>query len=286
LTFTEKLIVSKLDEKVRLSDLNISLFKTIASKKALKKAIKNKRLFINNQQGFSGDYLYGGEVIEVIEDPNSKNKPIYKLKVEVLYEDAYFAVVKKPAGLSTSGNQFQNLENCLPFNLSASLEEDALIRPLVIHRLDFATSGIVIIGKTQSATINLNKQFESRAVIKNYLAVTLNKMESPIALTLPIDGKNAQSNITILKTLISDKYNFINLVNINPITGRRHQIRKHLASIGHPICGDNIYNKKEKDIRGNGLYLHALSISFLHPETNERISFKTEMPKKFKRLFH
>ena len=148
MTFTEKLIVSKLDEKVRLSDLNISLFKTIASKKALKKAIKNKRIFINNKQGFSGDYLNGGEIIGVVEDLNTKKKPVYKLKVEVLYEDAFFAIVKKPAGLSTSGNQFKNLENCLPFNLSASQEEDALIKPLVIHRLDFATSGIVIIGKT------------------------------------------------------------------------------------------------------------------------------------------
>jgi 23S rRNA pseudouridine1911/1915/1917 synthase len=286
LILAEKFIVKKLDEKVRLSDLDISLFKTLSSKKALKKAIKNKRVFINNNQGFSGDYLFGGEAIDVIEDLNIKNKPVYNFKVEVLYEDDFFAVVNKPAGLSTSGNQFQNLENCLPFNISASLEEDALMRPLVIHRLDFATSGIVIIGKTQSATINLNKQFESRAVVKNYLAVTLNKMESPISITLPIDGKQAQSNCIVLKTLVSDKYNCINLVKVSPITGRRHQIRKHLNSIGHPICGDNIYNKKEKDIKGNGLYLHALSISFLHPETNERILFKTEMPKKMKRLFH
>lgn len=286
MVFIENIIVPKLETKTRLTDLAVSLFTTIPSKKALKKAIKNKRILINNKPGFSGDYLFGGEIINLKEDYNLLNKPIYEFKIEVIFENDSFAIVNKPAGLSTSGNQFRNLENCLPFNLSKSKKEDALIKPLVIHRLDFATSGIIIVGKTQSATIILNKQFEDRKVNKKYYAVTLGKMEDSYSVECPIDNKSAKTNFKILKTLTSTKYKYINLIEVDPITGRRHQIRKHLLSLGFPICGDNIYNKKELDINGNGLYLHAHSISFLDPETQEKISFKTSMPKKIERLFH
>jgi len=286
LKYIEEFIVLKSENKIRLSDLDITYFKTIFSKKSLKKAIKNKRIFINQQLGYSGNFLIGGETIGVRENQNIKTKPIYKLKIQVIFEDDFMAIVTKPAGLSTSGNQFKNLENCLPFNLKKSEQNDALIKPLVIHRLDFATSGIVLVGKTKTATINLNKQFESRKVNKQYLAVNLNTMKSPININRLIDGKEALSICTVLKTLQSEKYDCINLVQIKPISGRRHQIRKHLASIGHPICGDNLYNHNIIDIKGNGLYLHAYKISFLHPQTRNLVSFEAEMPKKFKRLFH
>jgi len=285
LVFIENVIVPNLETKIRLSDFDVSLLTTIPSKKALKKAIKKKRIYINDNIGFSGDYLWGGELIKVKKE-FSILKPILNLKIDVLFENESFAIVNKPAGISTSGNQFRTLENCLPYNLTISKHEDFLSRPLVIHRLDFATSGIVIVGKTQSATINLNKQFENKQVQKKYYSVALGKMQENQTVETPVDGKSSLTHFKVLKTLKSEKYKFINLIEAEPITGRRHQIRKHLLHLGHPICGDHIYNKNKSDIKGNGLYLHAYNIEFYDPLSGEKVIMTTPLPKKFKRLFH
>ena len=101
----------------------------------------------------------------------------------------------------------------------------------------------------------------------------------------PIDGKPSQSSFTVLKTLVSERFSYLNLVELELQTGRRHQLRKHLSKIGNPILGDRDYGKKGLILSGKGLYLHATSLRFRHPITNVELNIEAAFPKKFKKLF-
>lgn len=272
-------------ERTRIYDYAINIFPQIQSRKALKKSLKKGIILINNKQAYSGDYLIGDEVITLITTTSDESFVLEK-KIHILYEDDHLAVVTKPSGLATSGQRKYTLQNTLPYNLNKSPLADGVSRPHVIHRLDFATSGVVLIGKTASAIIDLNKQFEVKQINKVYYAIALGKMNALYDIKAPILNKPSQTKLTVMDTLISDKYDHINLIKANPITGRTHQIRKHMAFIGHPICGDNIYNNSKTDIKGNGLYLHAQAICFTHPESKEDICVESQLPKKFTRLFN
>ena len=199
LLIVDKYIVPLLENRSRISNFDHCQFTKIQSRKGLKKAIKAGRVFINNSRAYSGDYIYGGEEIHLTEDPKSLSTPKVDKRIQVLYEDQQLACVYKPAGISTSGNQKLNLENCLSTNLSPSSDNDALFKPLVIHRLDYATSGIVLVGKTQQAVIALNRKFEKKEITKTYLAVTLGTMQTNYSIELDIDSKPAKTNLTILK---------------------------------------------------------------------------------------
>lgn len=206
------------------------------------------------------------------------------LTLEVLWEDDYLAVIYKPAGLLVSGNKAKTVSNALQYNLKTSTITDA-VRPQPIHRLDFATSGLLLIGKTATAIRELGKLFENKEIEKNYLAITIGSMQPSGTIDTPIDEKDSLSSFSILKTVVSPKYNFLNLVKLTPYTGRRHQLRKHCAHIGNPILGDAIYSDKETILKGKGLFLHAKSLNFTHPFTQEKLVIEKEVPKKFKYIF-
>lgn len=249
----------------------------------MKKAIQKKYVKVNGIQAKTATLLHGGEIIELY--GLEKTKPVFEFAIKVIFEDNYLAIVHKPAGLVVSGNKFQTLENALPFNLSSSNQPDALRQPLPIHRLDFPTTGILLIGKTANAVTALKQLFENKTIHKTYAAVTYGEMPSKGIINTPIDGKDAFSEFKVLKTLKSERYSFLNLVELNPKTGRRHQLRKHLAGIGTPIFGDLTYGKEHLIAKGNGLYLHASKLQFTHPITQEKLNFITNLPKKFNRLF-
>jgi 23S rRNA pseudouridine1911/1915/1917 synthase len=202
-----------------------------------------------------------------------------------LFEDEYLAVINKPAGIEVSGNKKWTLENALSFNLEPSSESDTLKFPKPVHRLDYPTSGALLIGKTATAVIALNKLFEERKVQKVYHAVTIGKMEKFGTIETPIDGRPSKSTFTVLQTLDSERFTHLNLVKLKPHTGRRHQLRKHLSEMGNPILGDRDYGKNGLILSGKGLYLHASSLQFLHPITQEELFIEAALPKKFRKLF-
>jgi len=104
-------------------------------------------------------------------------------------------------------------------------------------------------------------------------------------ITLEVDGKKSQSNYTLCDAVSSERFGKLNLVQLGPRTGRRHQLRKHLSSIGNPILGDAVYGIENLILKGKGLYLHAYSLKFIHPFTNKEVSLKDELPKRFKKIF-
>jgi 23S rRNA pseudouridine1911/1915/1917 synthase len=277
-------VAPSLDGKTRLQDYAVGIFRTIISRKGIKKAIKNGLVSINSERGYTGDWIMGGEVIELYRDPNLI-KPSIDLFLEVLYEDDYLAIVSKPAGILVSGNKKFTLENALSSNLTKSEQPDALQFPEPIHRLDYPTTGALLIGKTTGIVMALNKLFEDRAISKIYNAVVIGTINDFGIISAAVDGKPSRTEYRKIATIPSAKHEFLNLLELIPHTGRRHQLRKHLAGIGNPIFGDVLYNKERGIVKGKGLYLHAFSLKFDHPVTKEKISIRAPLPKKFHRLF-
>ncbi len=193
-------------------------------------------------------------------------------------------MIHKPAGILVSGNCFKTIASALSQNIQRSNLPDATT-PQPVHRLDYATTGILLVGKTSSSIRALNKLFEDKEVKKTYYAVTIGEMNYRGKITSEIDGKKSQSNYIVCESVPSKKLGKLNLVKLKPQTGRRHQLRKHLSSIGNPILGDAAYGIESLILNGKGLYLHAYSLKFTHPFTNEEVYLKDEFPQRFKKIF-
>ncbi len=277
--------VPNLMDRERLSDYVPGKFKSIFSKKGLKKAIKNGFVFINGDVGYTADYITGGELIELYQSNIPKKKPSIIIPLEIIYEDDYLAIINKPAGIVVSGNKKYTLENALSSSLKKSKQKDALLYPEPIHRLDYPTSGAILIGKTTQSVIHLNKLFEDQKINKKYKAITIGLQNDFGTIEKSINQKESKSEFKVIKRMASKKYDSLNLVELIPYSGRTHQLRIHQASIGNPILGDLKYGKEGLTGKGNGLYLQASYISFSHPFFKKKVEISLPLPKKFKKLF-
>lgn len=281
---TEIHIVPYQATAVRLQEYGVGIFEECKTKSALKKALKKKYIKVNDAPAGTATYIKGGESIElaVPEKKAPKKKLIFPL--EVLFEDEHLAIIHKPAGIVVSGNSFKTIANALPQNLTKSSLSDAT-RPQPVHRLDYQTTGILLVGKTSSSIRILNKMFENREIRKKYYAVTIQEMKPAGQITAAIDGRESCTFYGRRQSVPSERFGKLNLVQLNPLTGRRHQLRKHLAGMGNPILGDKEYGMEHLVLKGKGLYLHAASLEFIHPFKNEKIYLQDCLPKKFLKLF-
>ncbi len=278
-------MVPAISEKVRLQEYGISIFSSIDTKSALKKAIKRGLIFINGEPATTGRWIEEGQKIELLK-PVSQNRKIFELKLEIVYEDEYLAIINKPSGYPTSGNFFKTIKNALEYNLKPSQAVDSLTTPEPAHRLDSPTSGILLCAKSKRTLTALHEAFFKRNIEKTYFALAYGSIKESSQINSPIDGKVAITEVRPLKVLKihSNEYT---LVEANPLSGRTHQIRKHLAKIGRPVVGDKIYGKKENDFfKGKTLFLFAGKISFIHPVNLQRLDFELPLPKRFRRLIH
>lgn len=272
------------DKAIRLQDYGVGIFPTLSTKSALKKALKKKLIFVDGKLGKTSTFIHGNEHITFspVEEKAGQRKLI--LQLNVLFEDEHIAIINKPAGILVSGNAFKTIANALAQNLKKSSQADA-IKPQAAHRLDFATTGLLVVGKTKASLLALNKLFEEKLVEKTYFSVTIGKMPKQGTLNFPVDDKEAISRFEVIETIVSERFQYLNLVKLAPETGRRHQLRKHLSAYGNPILGDATYSKAGLILKGKGMYLHAYSLAFFHPVTEKRMYMKQELPSKFGKLF-
>lgn len=250
----------------------------------MKKVLKKGYITVDGVLATSATLINGGERINlsIPKETTGKKKLVFPLKV--LFEDDHLAVIHKPAGVLVSGNSFITIANALPQNLTSSSLIDATI-PQPVHRLDYATTGILLIGKTSCSIRALNKLFEDKAIHKTYYAVAIGEMEAEGVITSAIDDKKSQSSFTLINSVASIRFGQLSLVKLVPQTGRRHQLRIHLSSIGKPILGDKEYGSEDLILNGKGLYLHAHSLEFTHPFTKENLHFTDPLPERFEKLF-
>lgn len=212
------------------------------------------------------------------------------IPLDILYQDEDVAVVVKPEGLvvhPAAGNPDGTLVNALLYHLDSLSGIGGEMRPGIVHRLDKDTSGLMLVAKNDGAHAFLSQELADRKMEKHYRAVVFGKMkedsgviEAPIArsktdrkkMAIDKDGRYALTEWKLLKQL-PDRA----LLDVHIITGRTHQIRVHMQSIGHPVLGDVIYGHKHLP-RAERLLLHAYSLSFTHPVTKERMYFEAKCP--------
>ena len=275
-----RFFVPLLSKRMRVFDyVCVHLSGVFPSKNAVKKAFKNELILLNSKIALSGEWLAEGDKLEVKAQDLGAFK-IFPLKFEVLFEDDFMAVIYKPAGFPVSGNYYKTIQNALPYNLYISKEVDTLILPRPVHRLDKLTSGLLLVAKTRSAQINLGCQFENQEISKTYAALVKGKLEGEGMVDFSIDQQKAKTLYKSVKVEKSLSYNDVTLVKLQPKTGRTHQLRIHMAEIGHPIVGDTVYDS-ERVLKGKGLFLTACKVSFIHPVSLLNQTFEISLPSKF-----
>jgi len=284
LKILETHIVPHQKNPIRIQEYAVGIFKTVATKSAIKKAIKKELILVNDEPTSTAKIIIGEEKITLIDNGEKSTQKQLILKLSVLYEDDYLAVIEKPAGILVSGNKFKTIDNALQQNLQRSIQSDA-VRPRPVHRLDYPTTGLLLIGKTSSSIQALNQLFENKKIEKIYHAITIGKLEPEGRIQFEVDEKQSESIYKVIATISSKRFSKLNLVKLSPKTGRRHQLRKHLSAIGNPILGDQEYGKEEMILKGKGLYLHASRLDFIHPFTKEHLEINSPIPLKFKKIF-
>ncbi len=255
--------------------------------------IHDGRVMVNDRPVKASHRLEGGETIRVqlpaVEtDQEAKAETI---PLVILYEDDQVAVVDKPAGMvvhpalgHTSGTLVNAVLARWP-GIATFSEPD---RAGIVHRLDKETSGVILIAKTAEALEQLRAQFKTRAVKKHYIALVEGMPQTPEGLIdAPIgrdpqqrkrmavsrDGREASTEYRVRET-----YAYHSLLDVYPQSGRTHQIRVHLAFIGCPVVGDNVYGPRKQRIKMKRYFLHAAAITFIQPATGETLSVESPLP--------
>mmetsp|Transcript_5406 Transcript_5406/g.14029 ORF Transcript_5406/g.14029 Transcript_5406/m.14029 type:complete len:429 (-) Transcript_5406:179-1465(-) len=210
------------------------------------------------------------------------------VRLAVAYEDECMAVVHKLPGMMVHGRGRRTVKHVLGGSLQPSQAPDALPRPHPVHRLDKLTGGLLVCAKTMPAAVALSRAFEQRQVQKKYMALVTGLLEGEGEMNGDVDDKAALSKYRAVQSFRSLRFGgHITLVHLWPHTGRKHQLRVHLAGIGHPILGDGLYcNQEDEELRlqHQGLFLWAVELSLKHPATGEPLSIEAELPRKFSRF--
>lgn len=225
----------------------------------------------------------------------------------ILFEDADVLVLNKPAGLLVHGtsNKTNAQKDTVATWARIKITDKILLtdkeRAGIVHRLDADTSGVMVIAKTAAAATNLEEQFRSREIKKQYLALVhgrINRSEGTISFPLSRatskhrrgkfvakpesqGGRKATTNFVVKRS--SARYT---LLTVHPETGRTHQIRAHLFAYGHPVVGDFEYKNKRWKDDAPRLMLHAQRLGFTHPSTGQWLEFESTLPKEFTEFLH
>lgn len=241
----------------------------------------------------------GDELLYELPEPVSDKALPQNIPLDIVYEDKNLLVVNKPKGMvvhPAAGNFDGTLVNALLAHCGNSLSGiGGVIRPGIVHRIDKDTSGLLLVAKDDNSHNSLACQIKNHSVTREYEAIVIGYLlqnegtiDKPIGRhpterkKMAVTERNSKNAVTHYRVIT--ELNGYSHVCFRLETGRTHQIRVHMASIGHPILGDELYGGARRGFKLNGQTLHAKKIGFIHPETNEYMEFDSPLPEYFEEL--
>lgn len=282
--------------EVRVEIGGIRLDKALAdltdlSRSVANEQIKNGLVLVNGQPKKAKYSVQAGDVLTYqVPEVEEIDYVAEDIPLEIVYQDADVAVVNKPQGMvvhPSAGHTSGTLVNALLYHVKDLSGINGVLRPGIVHRIDKDTSGLLMIAKNDEAHTKLAAELKDKKSLRKYWAIVHGNLpndrgmiEAPIGRSekdrkkqaVTAKGKEAVTRFQVL-----ERYGDYTLLELTLETGRTHQIRVHMAYIGHPVAGDEAYGPK-KTLKGHGQFLHARTLGFTHPRTGEVVEFTAEAP--------
>ena len=264
---------------------------TELSRSQANEAIKNGNILVNGKAVKAKYSVKEGDLVTYdLPEPEVLEYEAEDIPLDIVYEDDDVAVVNKPQGMvvhPSVGHTSGTLVNALMYHIHDLSSINGVVRPGIVHRIDKDTSGLLMIAKNDRSHQALAEELKDKKSLRKYLAIVHGNIsndrgviEAPIGRSekdrkkqaVTAKGKPAVTHFKVL-----ERFGNYTLVELTLETGRTHQIRVHMAYIGHPVAGDPLYGPR-KTLKGNGQSLHAQTLGFTHPTTGESLRFSVEPP--------
>lgn len=269
---------------------------TALSRAQANEAIKAGTILVNGKSVKAKYAVKEGDVITYeVREEEVLDYVAEDLPLDVIYEDEDVAVVNKAQGMvvhPSAGHTRGTLVNALMYHIKDLSSINGVVRPGIVHRIDKDTSGLLMIAKNDAAHNALAEELKEQKSLRKYVAIVHGNLpndrgviEAPIGRSekdrkkqaVTVKGKPAVTRFHVL-----ERFGDYTLVELTLETGRTHQIRVHMAYIGHPVAGDQAYGPR-KTLKGHGQFLHAQTLGFTHPRTNELVEFTVPVPEIFEK---
>ena len=290
------ILPDRADERV---DACIARLVSDVSRSAAQRLCEDGQVLLNGAPAKKNARVAPGDVLELtLPEPQPTQAQAEDIPLDVAYEDADVIVINKPKGLvvhPAAGHWEGTLVNALLHHCRDSLSGvGGALRPGIVHRIDKDTSGLLIVAKNDFAHQKLAAQLQDHTLARTYVCIVCGKLRedagtvnAPIArdkhdrkkMAVRADGKPAVTHWQVLA-----RYPGYTYVQCRLETGRTHQIRVHMASLGHPILGDTVYGHKKPELGQNTQCLHAKELTFRHPRTDEPVTVTCPLPEEFERV--
>lgn len=292
------------EDKLRI-DSYIAKKDDSLSRSIIQKLLEENKIIVNGNVIKASYKVQVGDKIQIeIEPPKEVKLEAQNIPIDIIYEDNDIIIVNKPKGMvvhPANGNPDGTLVNAIMAICKDSLSGiGGELRPGIVHRLDKDTSGLLVVAKNDKAHINMSEQIKDRKVKKTYIALVRGIIsENEATINMPIgrstkdrkkmtvtkNGKEAVTHFKVLNRYTTYKGSYT-LLEIKIDTGRTHQIRVHMAEIGHPVIGDMVYSNGKNEFDVIGQCLHAKKLEFCHPITGKEMRFEAPLPEYFENIIN
>ncbi|BBD22691.1 RluA family pseudouridine synthase [Streptococcus constellatus] len=253
--------------------------------------IKNGQILVNGQVKKAKYAVKAGDVITYeLPEPEAMEYVAEDLPLDIVYQDEDVAVVNKAQGMvvhPSAGHTSGTLVNALMYHIKDLSGINGVLRPGIVHRIDKDTSGLLMIAKNDDAHIKLADELKDKKSLRKYWAIVHGNLPNDRGVIEAPIGRNekdrkkqavtAKGKSAVTRFHVLERFGNYTLVELQLETGRTHQIRVHMAYIGHPVAGDEVYGPR-KTLKGHGQFLHARTLGFTHPKTAEVMEFTAEVP--------
>ena len=272
---------------------------TDLSRSRATKLCEENAVFVNGAAANKKQKLKSGDTVKIIvDDPAPYSAMPENIPLDIVYEDDDLLVVNKPKGMvvhPAAGNESGTLVNAIMYHCGDSLSGiNGVMRPGIVHRIDKNTSGLLMIAKNDEAHLCLAEQIKNHSFEREYEAVVYGnikedsgKIDAPIGRhpvkrkEMAVTEKNSKEAVTYFTVL--ERFGDFTHIRLKLLTGRTHQIRVHMAFIGHPVAGDEVYGPKKVIKELGGQCLHAKKLGFIHPN-GKKMEFDSELPEYFRKF--